>query len=290
MDPQGQTQEQLDAMPMDQLEALVNSEGPAPQGEATGTQQAQGESTGQAEPTEQKAPVDETPAWFKAFDTNLKRELGSFRGLQGQFDKLPGMVQQQIQQQLAKLQQAQQNANLSPEDRDAQAQLQAQQDTWSKFVQDKADERAKAVFGESAKPYIDYLNKQMEREADNAFKSQTLDQIKEMIPEGAEQTWEELFKGVHDDIVAGKPGAIERFDRLANNKDATALAMIQLQRSKVSSQAQQVTQNRSNLAKQAAQSPKGAAVTSQGKRNVAEMDQSDLDKLSIAELEAAIPE
>lgn len=280
------TVEQAEGMSIEQLEQHVAQEGvlEAPQGEATGAEATSnnGEATGTATEVKEEAP----PAWFQKYSDNMKRELGSLRSLQGLGDKLPQMVEKQLEARLAKLAQAQQNANLSPEDQQAQVQLQTQQEALDKYVQDMADKR----FQEAAKDYIPVLNELIEGRKNVELKNQTLGMVKDLIPEGASEIWEETFEQIAKDIEAEKPGALERYESMVSNPGNIALAMIQAQRSKVQSQVGQVEANRSNQARQAAQGPQSSVTKSQGKKAVAEMSQVELDKLSTAELEAGIPE
>jgi hypothetical protein len=285
------TQDQLDGMSVEQLEAHVAQEGAleAPQqtenGQAEATSQAAEATQGENQTTETPK-ADEPPAWFKQYAENTKRELGSLRSLQSLADKLPKMVEQQLEKRLSALQQAQQNANLSPEDREAQAQLQTQQQQLARFVR----EQARAEFGEVGKDYIALLDQLKEQQQDQGHKNNALELVKEAIPENADKAWNDVFQKSYEDIVAGKPGAIERQERLEKDPAFVALAMIQAQRSKVQTQATQVTQNRATQAKAAAQ---GLTVTGSAKaaaKPVAEMSQAELDKMDIAELEAAIPE
>lgn len=283
-------QAELDSMSVEQLEQRVSQEegaAPPPQGEATG--QPQGEI--QTQQAQKETPKEDgPPKWFQDYAENMKRELGSFRSLASLKDQLPKLVQQEAQRQLAALQQAQQNANLSPEDQQAQAQLQAQQKEWEKFVDTRSDARAKAQLEALAGDYLPLLNELKEQKQQERLQSSTFDLIKEIVPEGHKEAWEEVFEGVAKDIEAGKAGAIEKFDRLAANPSEIALEIIRLQRSKVQGQAQQVTQQRAQAGKQAAQSVKSTAVQAGGKKSITEMTQAELDAMPIAELEAAIPE
>lgn len=278
-------QAELDGMSVEQLEARVSQEegsAPPPQGEATG--QAQGEIK-----TEAKPQADAEPAWFTKYKEDNKRELGSLRSLQGLSDKLPALIEKQLSQKLAALQQAQNRANLSPEDQQAQDQLQTQQEALQRFVDARADARAKAQLDAIAGDYLPMLNELKEQKQQGALQDATFGLVKELIPEGAKEVWEQVFEQVAKDIEAGKPGSIERFDKLSSNPSEIALAMIQAQRGQVQQQAQQVTQKRQNMAQQAAQSVKSGAVKAEGKKSVAEMSQAELDQMSVADLEAALP-
>ena len=219
--------------------------------------------------------------------------MEAFCSLAGMRDKLPQMVQEQVEARLKALQTAQQNANLSPEDREAQAQLQAQQEQWSKFVDGRADARAKAQLEALAGDYLPLLNELKEQKQQATLQNATLDLVKDVIPENGRDVWEKVFEGVAKDIEAGKPGSVERFERLSQNPAEIALAMISIQRAEVQGKAQQVTQTRQNLAQQAAQGVKTSAVQSSGKKSLAEMSPAELDAeydKNPAAFEAAIPE
>lgn len=278
-------QAELDSMPMDQLEQLVASEeGAAPAEPGQATAKPQGESVGSETKTE--APkADAEPAWFTKYKEDQKRELGSLRSLASLKDQLPSIIQKQVEQRLAALKSAEQNANLSPEDQQAQAQLQTQQEAWAKFVR----EQAKAEFGEVAKDYIPLLQELQEQKQQVSLQNNTFELVKEFIPENPREVWEKVFEGVAKDIEDGKPGAIERFDKLSNSPEAIALAMVQLQRGQVTQQANQVTKQRAEQGRQAAQGVRTSAVQAGGKKSVTEMSQAELDAMSVEELEAAIP-
>ena len=283
-------QANLDSMTIEQLEAQVSQEeGAAPQQQGEATGQPQGEAVGQTTQTEQPK-VDAEPAWFTKFKEDNKRELASYRSLMGMDQKIPRLIEAQVAQRLQALQQAQQTANLSPEDQQAQAQLQAQQQEWQRFVDARADARTKAQIDALAGEYGPILTELKEQRQQAQLQNATFDLVKDVIPENGREVWEKVFEGVAKDIEAGKPGAIERFDRLAANPAEIALEMIRTQRAEVQGKAQQVTQTRQNQAQQAAQGVRTSAVQSSGKKSVAEMSQAELDKLSVAELEAALPE
>jgi hypothetical protein len=278
-------QSELDSMSIADLEAKVSQEeGAAPPAQVEATAQTQGESVGSVE--QKEAPnADAEPAWFTKYKEDNKRELGSLRSLASLRDQIPQIIQKEVNQRLASLQQAQTNANLSPEDQQAQAQLQAQQQEWAKFVR----EQAKAEFGEAAKDYIPLLQELQEQRQQQGLQNNTFELVKEFIPENPRDVWEKVFEGVAKDIEAGKPGAVERFDKLSNSPEAIALAMVQLQRGQVTQQANKVTQQRTDQARQAAQGVKTSAVQAGGKKAVTEMSQAELDSMSVEELEAAIP-
>lgn len=278
-------QANLDSMSIEQLEGMVSQEeGAAPVQDGQATTQAKGEAVGSETQTEAQK-TDGPPKWFQEYAENMKRELGSFRSLASLKDQLPKLVQEQVNQRMAALQKAQNNANLSPEDQQAQAQLQTQQEALQNFVK----EQAQAVFGEAAKDYLPLLSELQEQRQQTGLQNATFELTKDLIPEGGKEVWESVFEKVAKDIEAGVPGAVERFDRLSSNPSEIALAMIQAQRQQVQGQAQKVTQQRQQSAQQAAQGVKTGAVKAEGKKSVAEMSQSELDGLSIAELEAAIP-
>lgn len=282
-------EQELGSMSIEQLEQRVaTEEGAAPvEGQATGQAQAGGEAAGQTQNTAPEA--DAPPKWFTQYAENMKRELGSLRSLQGLSDKLPKLVEQQLNQRLQAMQQAQRNANLSPEDQEAQAQLQTQQDNFAKYVR----EQSRTEFQEAAKDYLPVLQELIEERKDSSYKNQTLSMIKEIIPEGADETWQKMWGDLAKDIDAGKEGAKERFDELSASPHATALAMIQVQRAQVQGQAQQVTTQRQNSARQAAQGPKSSAVQSSGKKSLAEMSPAEMQEFAEkdpAAFEAAIPE
>lgn len=285
------TQEQLDGMDEGQLSAIVDQEGvtTAPEQTGNGTAEATAtpETATQTQDTATETPkADEPPAWFKQFAENNKRELGSLRSLQGLADKLPRLVEQQLEKRLAALQQAQQNANLSPEDRDAQAQLQTQQEQLDRYIEQKA----RGVFQEAGKGYIELLDQLQEQRQDLSHRQSALDLVKDVIPEKSDEAWNAVFEQSFKDIQAGKPGALERQERLEKDAAFVALTMIQHQRSQVQTQAANVTQQRASAAKQAAQSPTVTGSSKAGTKPVNEMTEAELDKLSIAELEAALPE
>lgn len=276
---------QFGGMEMKDLETHVaQEEGAAPvEGQATGQAQSGGEATGQ---TQNTAPQENAePAWFTKFKEDYRREQGSLRSLQGMSDKIPALIKQE----LAKLQQAQRTANLSPEDQEAQAQLQTQQDALAKYVR----EQSRTEFQEAAKDYLPVLQELIEERKDSSYKNETLSMVKELIPEGADETWQKMWGDLAKDIEAGKPGAKERFDELSSNPHATAFAMVQVQRAQVQGQAQQVTAQRQNSARQAAQGPKSSAVQSNGKKSLAEMSPAEMQEFAEkdpAAFEAAIPE
>lgn len=279
-----QTQEQLDSMSVEQLEAQVAQEGAfeAPQsGENAG-----GEATssgGEATQAQNEAPKqEEVPKYFREFSENMKRELGSYRGQQSNLDKMARRMEQLENA----LRQAQNNQNLTPEDRETQAQLQTQQEQLARFVR----EQARAEFGEAGKEYITLLDQIKEQRQDEGHKSSSLDLVREAIPEGADKAWNSVFEQSYKDIMEGKPGALERQARLEKDPAYVALAMIQAQRSKVQTQASQVTQNRQAQAQKAAQSVTVTGAPKAGSKPLNEMSDAELDKLSIAELEAGLPE
>ena len=272
-------QEQLDAMSIDELEKQVDLEEGAvgaPEG---------GEVEPKATPVE-PAKEEGPPKWFldaeAKRDENLKRELGSLRQLASLGDKLPKMVQAEVDRRIAAAQQQQ----LSPEDQQSQAQLQTQQEILKNYVRGES----RAEFLEAAKDYLPILQQLQEQNQDFSHRNSVLDLVKEVIPEGADKTWNELFEQSYKDIVAGKPGAVERQDRLEKDPAYVALAMIQMNRGKVQTQAADVTNQVKNSARQAAQTVKPGGVPATGKKNVADMSKDELGKLSIDELEAAIPE
>jgi hypothetical protein len=278
------TQDQLDNMSVEDLEQHVAQEGAF---EAPGTaENGQAEATsGTAEatkPVESTQKVEEPPKWFQEYAQNMKRELGSFRSQQGNYDKL----QKKLEQTENYLRQLQNQQNLSPEDRQAQAQLQTQQEQLAAFVR----AQARAEFGEVGKDYIQFLDKLKEQQQDLSHRDTTLGLVREVMPEGAEDAWQEVFKQSLADIEAEKPGAIERQMRLEKDPAYVALAMIQAQRGKVQTQAAQVTQNRQAQAKQAAQGLSVMGSPKAGSKALNNMSDAELDKLSIAELEAGIPE
>lgn len=279
-------QAELDSLSVEQLEQRVSQEeGAAPLQQGEATAKNQGEAVGQAEQVE--APkADAEPVWFTKYKADQKRETESLRSLASMRDKLPQLIQEQVEKRLQALRTAQQNQNLSPEERENQAQLQAQQEQWEKFVREKA----KAEFGEAAKEYLPLLQEIKEQRAQVALQNSTFDLVKDVIPENGREVWEKVFEGVAKDIEAGKPGAVERFERLSQNPAEIALAMISAQRAEVQGKAQQVTNQRQNQAQQAAQGVKTSASAVQGKKSVSEMSQAELDSLSVADLEAAIPE
>lgn len=285
------TQDQLDSMSEAELTAIVDREGVTTAPEQTGNGEAEAtagtaEATQSPESTTETPKADEPPAWFKTFAENNKRELGSLRSLQSLGDKIPKLIEQQLEKRLAALQQAQQNANLSPEDREAQAQLQTQQEYWAKM----AREQARVEFQELGGPYIELLNQLKEQKADLSHKESSLELVKDVIPEKADEAWNALFEQCEKDIRADKPGALERFSRLEKDPAYVAIELIKLQRSQVQTQAANVTNQRQNAAKQAAQSPSVTGSPKAASKPVNEMTEAELDKLSIAELEAALPE
>ncbi len=278
------TEDQLESMPMDQLEAHVAQEGAieAPQSAESGSAEATSSPTATPEAATVPQSPDEPPKWFQEYASNMKRELGSFRGLQSGYDK----VQKKLEQTEAYLRQLQNQQNLSPEDREAQTQLQTQQEQLARFVR----EQARAEFGEVGKDYIALLDQLKEQQQDQGHKSNALELVREAIPEKSDEAWNSVFEQSYKDIQAGKPGAIERQERLEKDAAYVALAMIQAQRSKVQTQATQVTQNRQTQAKAAAQGLTVTGSTKAGSKPLAEMSEAEMDKLSIAELEAGIPE
>lgn len=265
-------QEQLDAMSTEELQTLVDQEG------ATEQVQTEQEAPEQVEQATSEPPKDEIPAWYRKEQENLKRELGSLRSLQSLGDKLPKLIEEKLSAALSKLQQ-------NPQDTEAQAQLQAQQDQLAKYVR----EQARAEFGEAGKEYIKLLDELKEQKQDFSHRQSSLELVKDVIPEEADKAWNDVFEQSYKDIEAGKPGALERQERLEKDPAFVALAMIQAQRNKVSSQAQQVTDAKRATAKQAAQTIK-PGVPKAGVKSVAEMSEAELDSMSVADLEAAIPE
>jgi hypothetical protein len=283
-------QANLDGMEIHELEALVASEeGAAPGVEGQATAQPQGESVGK---TENEAPkADEPPKYFKDFAEQIKRELGSYRSLTSLKDQIPQMVQKEAQRQLAALKQAERNANLSPEDQEAQEQLQAQQEEWQKFVDERADARAKAQLDALAGEYGPILTELKEQRADARLKDAVSSLVKDVVPDFNDEKFASLFEGLAEKIEAGDQAALQRFERLTTQPEYAALELIKAQRGKVQQQAEQVNSQRDKMARAAAQTPKGSVTNAnQGKKSVAEMNQAELDKLSIAELEAALPE
>lgn len=282
---------QFGAMDVAQLEAHVASEeGAAPQAEATGQPQA-AEATQQTQAPQEEAP----PKWFQDYvsksEQNLKRELGSLRSLQGMGDKLPQLVQQQITAQLAQIRQAQQTANLSPEDQQAQAQLQTQQDQLAKYIRDQSRQE----FGEAAKTYIPVLDKLIEREQRENLETASFNLVEGLIPDKAAQkeAWDEVFKQSYEDLVANKPGSVETQQRLENDPAFLAIRLAQVQRGKVQAQSNQVIQQRTNAGRQAAQGPRNTGTAQGGKKSIADMTPAEMQAYADkdpAAFEAEIPE
>ncbi len=284
-----ETQEQLDVMPIEQLETLVSEQGHTEEAPVDGKQDTStattGESVGKSETETGSAPDEAPPKWFVSAQENLKRELGSLRKNQSAMDKLPQMIERQIEQRLARLQQQQ---NLSPEDRQNQEQLQTQQEQLDAYISKKATE----VFGKEGGQYIGLLNEMKEQRQDSNHRNAVMEMASQVLPESAqsEEAWNSIFEQSYKDIMANKPGALERQERLEKDPAFVAFSMVQAQRSRVQGQAQQVTQTRTDQARAASQGVKTATVSNAGKKPVSEMSQKELDGLSIAELEEAIPE
>jgi hypothetical protein len=258
-----------DSMSVEQLrqEAFPN-ETPAPveQKQATEEPKAEAEQVvqQQLEAKPELKAVDEIPAWFKTYETNMKRELGSYRGVMSEVQKLKQMLEASQQQQ-----------QLNPEDQ----QVQAEQAALQKRIQEIAIQGVMEKFG----PQAELLQRLEQQEQDTKYMGDVFSLVSDKVP-NAKEAWDSIWKENAEKIEAGDESAIAWQDRALKEPAFLALEILNRKSEEISTKNNAFIQGRKDAGAKAAQVVKQGAVQVQAKKALNEMSQEELDAMPTDEL------
>ena len=295
-------QAELDAMPIEDLEKLVDSEsstGEAPEGSAPEkivekTEQATEAKAEVEGKPEVKAKAEFDPEKFQAqLQEQLKRELGTYRKGYSDLQKLPQLIQKQLQEQLQNLQRQSQIEGLTDEQR---AQYQAgltQQQELEKLIEAKADSLLQSKYASEITALQELKSEREEQKKDDKYWGTVLDTAGEdwsTLQPHAEKIWAQVAKELNDTNQEVADRALAKYDRLLSEPSFLVLEANRMQMKEAAGKAADFNGSRATAASKAAQKPSGNSATASSKKAVNEMSQSELDNLSTDELEKALAE
>lgn len=288
MDEQSQDQNaqggapDLESMSTEQLEqhldtqraAPTTEQAPAPEQNAGG----QGEGTGQA--------LDPMSAIQKRLD-EMHREMGRFRGLQSNIDKLDQRVEERIARILQEREQRAYQNSLPPEEREQAAEAQRRE----MYLRDMVRRESLNALQQTHPEYFQYIERAMEQEKDQQHLG-TIAQMAEQMAPGSSQGIAQLFQKNLQELNSSDPSVVQR--ALEWNEKATTspeFVVLELVRQK-SQQVQQGAAQYSNAkeveATKATIRPQGGAPAA-GRKPVGEMSEAELEAMPLEQLEKMLP-
>jgi hypothetical protein len=274
----------LEAMSTDELGKHLDQTQSAPPD--NGQDPAQ-EANGEMNSANQAGTPDPLSVLTKRIE-EMHREQGRFRGLQSRLDGLDGSVEKAVARALEARERRNYENSLSPEERSASQQAEQRQNQFRDLVRQQAVEAMREQFPEQ----FDFIDRSMQERADQSFLGEVSTMAEGVMP-GLSQGIAGMFQKNYEELNSQDPATVRQaleWNERSKNPSFLVLELIKAQSSKAKAGAQSFQQTKTREAASASAGIRSASASAAGAKSLGQHTQSELENMSLEQLEKLIPE